>query len=72
MPVLDDESQRMLLIDAGFARIECGCGRIPARDYCRSCDEFYWIHAPGCKRGEKGKHDGHRLTIVPFVDCRLR
>jgi len=40
-----------------------------ARDYCRSCDEFYWVHSPECPRYEQ-KHHGHRLTIVPFVELR--
>jgi hypothetical protein len=38
-------------------------------DYCRTCDEFYWIHQPGCAMYEP-KHEGHRLTIVPFVEVR--
>jgi hypothetical protein len=47
------------------------CGRRTPHDYCRSCDEFYWLHAPGCQMYED-KHHGHRLTIVPFVEDRWR
>ena len=66
MPFLDDLQVRQLLVegrDQSNNFMPCCSG---ARDYCRSCDEFYWLHNLGCPRYE-AKHHGHRLTIVPFV-----
>lgn len=40
------------------------------RDYCRTCDEFYWLHAPDCAGWQESEHHGHRLTIIPFVENR--
>jgi hypothetical protein len=69
MPLLSLEGVLELLA-AARAHRNCGeCGQRTALDYCRSCDEFYWIHAPGCDMYE-AKHYGHRLTIVPFVEDR--
>jgi hypothetical protein len=71
MPYLDDYSISRLLKLAKM-RNACGtCGQVAALDYCRTCDEMYWLHAPGCRMHED-KHDGHRLTIVPFVEERKR
>ena len=73
MPFLDAQHVRELLIDARDARrtYPCRCFTpcLCARDYCRSCDEFYWVHKAGCEN-EVREHDGHRLTIVPFVEER--
>jgi hypothetical protein len=73
MPALDDEAVRDLLARPPWAHVTCGCA-VLKRDYCRSCDEFYWLHLPGCPaRATNDKnHDGHRLTIVPYVEDRLR
>lgn len=71
MPFLEDEQVEELLL---VARMCCRCrecGHRTAEDYCRTCDEFYWIHAPGCLLYES-KHYGHRLTVVPFVEDRGR
>jgi len=69
MPFLDDAHVAELLKLATLHRA-CGeCGQFAAYDYCRSCDEFYWVHQPGCRMHEP-KHSGHRLTIVPFVEVR--
>src|SRR5579862_2029356 len=68
MPLLDHQHIEELLLLAKMHR-PCGeCGQHAAQDYCRSCDEFYWIHAPGCTRYEP--NFGHRLTLVPFVELR--
>jgi hypothetical protein len=69
MPFLSDEMVADLLERAQFNAPCVECRQATAYDYCRSCDEFYWIHAAGCQRRE-AKHDGHRLTIVPFVERR--
>jgi hypothetical protein len=69
MPLLDEQHVQELLALAKIHR-ECGeCWHLAASDYCRSCDEFYWIHQPGCWMYE-AKHHGHRLTIIPFVEVR--
>ena len=69
MPFLDDREVERLIRVAVIHR-NCGeCGWFAVYDYCRSCDEFYWIHAPGCRMHED-KHYGHRLTIIPFVEVR--
>ena len=48
----------------------CGtCGHHTAMDYCRNCDEYYWIHSSRCVLYEE-KHFGHRLVLVPFVEER--
>jgi hypothetical protein len=69
MPFLDDRQARELLANAWRWRPVCCAGGTTAKDYCRSCDEFYWLHSPGCPHYES-KHHGHRLTIVPFVEVR--
>jgi hypothetical protein len=69
MPLLSIEQLEDLLEIAALHR-RCGeCGQPTAMDYCRSCDEFYWIHQPGCAMHED-KHHGHRLYIVPYVEDR--
>lgn len=57
------------LSTTGLPSHTCGASVL---DYCRSCDEFYWVHpASGCQTGLHDKtHYGHRLTIVPFVEER--
>jgi len=73
VPFLDHQHVRELLIDARDARRSYPCHTVIslpclcARDYCRQCDKFYWIHQAGCEN-EVREHDGHRLTIVPFVE----
>jgi len=71
MPLLDDTGVENLLALATTHRHCNECGQRTAMDYCRSCDEFYWLHARGCAMFED-KHYGHRLTIVPFVEDRGR
>jgi len=71
MPLLDFTEVQELITLARVHR-PCGdCGHHTAYDYCRSCDEFYWIHRAGCVLFED-KHYGHRLTIVPFVEDRSK
>jgi hypothetical protein len=75
MPLLSDPEVKTLLELAAIPSpvqwlYSCKCVGRTARDYCRTCDEFYWVHAPGCPMHED-KHHGHRLTIVPFVEERL-
>jgi hypothetical protein len=69
MPLIDMQHIEELLVLALIHRPCNECGRHTAMDYCRSCDEFYWFHEPGCTMYE-AKHCGHRLTIVPFVEVR--
>jgi len=68
MPLLNAEQIAELLMIAEHSRNCMECGHRTAQDYCRSCDEFYWLHKPGCGMFEN--HCGHRLTIVPFVEVR--
>ena len=69
MPVLSIEHVEHLLRVAQLHR-RCGeCGHSTAMEYCRTCDEFFWHHLPGCAM-YKPKHDGHRLYLVPFVEVR--
>ncbi|MBA0088826.1 MAG: hypothetical protein HRJ53_27880 [Acidobacteria bacterium Pan2503] len=71
MPLLSIEQIADLLTLAHMHR-NCGdCGHHTAMDYCRTCDEFYWVHAPGCVMHET-IHHGHRLTLVPFVEEKGR
>jgi hypothetical protein len=75
MPLLSDEMVQELLADA-VRRIGPGwvcwmCHKPLTRDYCRTCDVFYWTHHPQCPAytddaGEN--HNGHRLTVFPFVE----
>lgn len=69
MPILDEAHVRQLLDMAEVHGVCNECFRRTAMDYCRTCDEFYWLHAPGCLMFTN-KHYGHRLTIVPFVEVR--
>lgn len=68
MPLLDRDHQRELLDLAAICSTCRECGQRTAEDYCRTCDEFYWLHARGCRM--YADHGGHRLTIVPFVEER--
>jgi hypothetical protein len=73
MPLLEAGYVQGMIEDARSTRHRRDCAECHARvarDYCRSCDEFYWIHAPGCSMYDD--HFGHRLTIVPFVEMTLR
>lgn len=68
MPLLSDTETAQLLT-MGQAQRACGeCGIVAAKDYCRTCDHFYWLHGRGCRMFDD--HAGHRLTIVPFVEVR--
>jgi len=67
MPFLLGEQVEELLVAARYHGACRECGQQTAMDYCRSCDEFYWIHQPGCLM-HTSKHGGHRLTIVPFTE----
>lgn len=69
MPLLSVEQVEDLITQARLRRACDRCGHAVAMDYCRSCDEFYWIHAAGCVMHEP-KHFGHRLYLVPFVEMR--
>jgi hypothetical protein len=69
MPLLSEEEVERLLALALIHRTCNECGQHTAQDYCRTCDEFYWIHRPGCPM-YAAKHQGHRLTIVPFQELR--
>ena len=71
MPFLSDEQVEHQLTLAVIHRHCFECGHHTAQDYCRTCDEFYWIHQPGCAMYAE-KHQGHRLTIVPFVEDRVQ
>jgi hypothetical protein len=67
MPLLSPEQVHELL---EMAELHGGCrecGHRTAMEYCRSCDEFFWIHAAGCAMYEP-KHHGHRLTLTPYVE----
>ena len=70
MPLLSDTEVHRLLALARIHRPCNECGHRTAQDYCRSCDVFYWLHAPGCDMHED--HGGHRLTVVPFVEDSAR
>jgi hypothetical protein len=68
MPLLNNASVDALVELAHMHR-ECGeCGHHTAFDYCRSCDQYYWVHQPGCRMHED--HGGHRLYLIPFVEVR--
>jgi hypothetical protein len=70
MPFLAEEQVQELLNDARRRKWFCSsCAARLAKDYCRTCDEFYWTHWPECETVSKD-HSGHRLTIVPFVEER--
>lgn len=68
MPLLSHEQQAELLSWAHLHRPCNECGRHGAYDYCRTCDQFFWHHNPGCMMYEN--HDGHRQCLVPFVEVR--
>lgn len=70
MPLLSEHEVTELLALAEIHGDCRECGQRTAKDYCRSCDEFYWVHRPGCRMYDC--HDGHRLTIVPFVEDRAK
>ena len=67
MPLLDHQHVQELLLLAEVHGVCNECFQRTTQDYCRTCDEFYWLHRKGCMMFED-KHYGHRLTIVPFVE----
>jgi ribosomal 30S subunit maturation factor RimM len=67
MPLLSIEQVEDLLKVAALHRTCNVCGHRTAMDYCRTCDEFFWHHLPGCAMYED-KHFGHRLYLTPFVE----
>jgi hypothetical protein len=69
MPVLDDAGIAELLALAHTRRRCVRCGHHPAMDYCRTCDEYFWIHAPGCFLYAP-EHHGHPSYLIPFVEER--
>jgi hypothetical protein len=69
MPLLDAYRVHELLVLAQAHRRCNDYGHKTAMDCCRSCDEYYWIHLPGCAMYED-KHFGHRLYLMPFVEER--
>jgi len=72
MPLLDEEGVANLVREAKAPSFtfKCSyCARFVVKDYCRSCDVYYFIHAPNCTWLYGESHDGHRLTIVPFVEA---
>lgn len=71
MPFLSDVAVQDLLELARVHGVCSECGQRTAMDYCRTCDEFYWIHRGGCGMFTD-KHYGHRLTITPFVEDRSK
>ena len=70
MQLLNHDHVVELLARAQLHRICRECGQLTALDYCCTCDEFYAIHRPSCMMYTD--HDGHRLTIVPFVEIQAR
>jgi hypothetical protein len=68
MPLLNNLMVSNLLTLAHIHRQCNECRHDVAQDYCRTCDEWYWIHAPGCTM--YANHDGHRLYLIPFVEVR--
>jgi hypothetical protein len=76
MPLLGLEMNAELLRAAqteywhGLSVYAClNCRHHIVKDYCRTCDEFYFIHGPDC-RWREWKHDGHRTALTPFVEAR--
>jgi len=72
MPLLSEEEQNNLIREAkapSFTFTCTYCLRSVVKDYCRTCDEFYYLHAANCSWVDK-PHDGHRLTVVPFIEDR--
>lgn len=69
MPLLSIEHVEDLIRVAKLHRRCEECGHHTAMDYCRTCDDFFHHHLPGCSRYEP-EHNGHRLYLVPFVEVR--
>lgn len=58
----------MPLLDHGQVQDLLGRAQLSgphALDYCRTCDEFYFLD-------DGDEHEGHRKTIVPFVEDRSK
>lgn len=69
MPLLSLQQAQELLELAKIHGVCNECFHRTAMDYCRTCDEFYWIHRRGCAMFTD-KHYGHRLTICPYTEER--
>lgn len=56
MPLLSEEDQARLLVEMPY---RCpGCRKKPRRNYCRQCDEFFFVCA--CPVDPDNDHTGHR------------
>lgn len=64
---LPDDEIRRIVEEAHqeWQTLPCHCGPAPI-DYCRTCEEFYFVHAPGCRLCV-AKHDGHACVLIPYV-----
>ncbi len=58
MSLLSPEEQESML---GPVSYKCHkCGKTPIRNYCRECDEFFFICDCPVETGSSNNHKGHR------------
>lgn len=58
MPSLTPEEQKRML---GPTELTCAvCKQGQRRNYCRSCDEFFFICGCPVEKGSYDDHEGHR------------
>lgn len=75
MPYISPEDRKYLI--GPLAGLICAdCKEAKIRNYCRQCDEFFYV----CGCGPNKEHDGHRVYIwtvegikaIPDFDDMLR
>lgn len=58
MPYMSPEDRKVLL--GPLAGVECrDCHEVKIRNYCRQCDEFFYM----CGCGPSEDHEGHRIYL---------
>ncbi len=60
MPSLTPEEQERLLKPMNDDWKCTKCGKVPYRNYCRSCDEFFFICGCPVEAGSQDDHRNHR------------
>ena len=58
MPSLTPEEQEKMLGPVSFRCPKCN--QIPNRNYCKGCDEFFFVCGCPVESGSRDDHNGHR------------
>jgi len=60
MPLLTSGEQKRLLGPVNETWKCPKCGQVPTRNYCKSCDEFFFVFKCPLEPGSRDDHSNHR------------